>query len=139
MTADAFLQPASSFEESDWDDITSIARRAGIEYRTMIDRAFRRRFETLVTEAGGGGGEPLFHLLVPLRFLAARQRSACRFQFTVGKRRLCDDGIQVNVEFVGGAEQGYWLLIRGGLERASANAVGAGLLARGWPLTITCL
>jgi hypothetical protein len=113
MNADAFLQPASSFEESDWDDITSIARRAGIEYRTVIDRGFRRRFELLIAKALGQGDEPLFHLLVPLRFLAARQRSACRFQFTVGKRRLCDDGVQISVEFVGGAEQGYGLRIRG--------------------------
>jgi hypothetical protein len=113
MNADAFLQPASSFEESDWDDITSIARRAGIEYRTVIDRGFRRRFELLIAKALGQGDEPLFHLLVPLRFLTARQRSASRLQFTVDKRRLCDDGVQVTAEFVGDMAKGYCLQIRG--------------------------
>jgi hypothetical protein len=100
-------------DEGSWDDITSLARRAGIQYRTLIDRNFRTRFEALLAAAGHSGGESLFHLLVPLRFLAARQRSACQLNFTVGKRRLCEEGVEVRTEFIGGAEDGYFFQIRG--------------------------
>ncbi len=41
---------------------------------------------------------PLFHLLVPLRFVLSRKSSDCRFQIVVGKKWQ-SGGIEVQVEF----------------------------------------
>lgn len=83
-----------------FEDVSTWARRAGIEYPTLIEPQLRAMFEALAPAPIDPlePHVPLFHLLVPLRFVLSRRPSDCRFQVVVGKK-WHSGGIEVRVEF----------------------------------------
>lgn len=105
-------EPNETVNVNAYEDISPLARRAGIALPTLVAPELRAAFETLVpSPEDGTPHEPLFHLLVPLRFVAAIKRSACRFKLLVGKQRLCEQGIAVQVDFCRDDVRGYFFAI----------------------------
>ncbi|MBA3481215.1 MAG: hypothetical protein H0T51_05310 [Pirellulales bacterium] len=83
-----------------FDDISPWARRAGILYPTLVDPALRAEVERQapVPDDPTDPHEPLFYLLVPLRFVLSRKPSDTCFEYLVG-RKWPAGGIAVGVEF----------------------------------------
>lgn len=88
-------------------DVSQLARRAGIEFAVFVESSLYERFESLAERPD----EPLFRLLVPFRFLAAKCSSACKLNFVVGKGRICADGVSVRAEFREDTARGYYFVL----------------------------
>jgi hypothetical protein len=88
-------------------DVSPLARRAGIEFAVFVEPSLHERFNALAAEPG----EPLFRLLVPFRFVAARCATACKLNFVVGRGRICADGVGVSAEFRECTARGYYFVL----------------------------
>jgi hypothetical protein len=100
QTHSSKLRTSNDVEVARFDDISPWARRAGIVYPIFVDPALRVEVETRAPTPDDPAGphEPLFYLLVPLRFVLNRKATDCRFDFVVG-RKWPAGGITVGVVF----------------------------------------
>lgn len=113
-------------DENRFEDITPWARRAGIGYPILIEPSLRATFESLAPRPDDPAEphEPLFHLLVPLRFVLGRKPSATGFQFVAGAK-LRDGGVAVCANFRCDESHGDYFVLSSGIDRESSGARNA--------------
>ena len=112
------------------DDISPLARRAGILHPIFVDPALRVEVETRAPPPDDPAEphEPLFYLLVPLRFVLNRKPSDSCFDFVIG-RKWPAGAITVGVQFRSDDVRGNYLSLEAAAGRTDEGRPLAGKAA----------